>query len=271
MKIFNLYLILPILVFSAHGLTDIKQAPTMAEALKDADHETMVFFDLDNTVFMPPQSLGGEEWFDYFVEKRSKEFKALGMNEKDAIEKAVKMGVADFTRLHQNGTPVIPVDEDTPKLINDLQAKGISTVALTARNLELLSGTRKELEQIHVFFERTAPKKSPLKLKLKNPALYSQGMIFVGGNKKGETLVAFLKQLRLKPKKILFVDNKLHHIENVGKALQEFGVDYLGRRHGKADQKIESMDKKGVEIQHRYYFGEILNNEQAKALVKLEN
>lgn len=85
-------------------------------------------------------------------------------------------------------------------------------------------------------------------------------------NNKGEVLVKFLKQLGLKPKKIFFIDNKLHHVENVGKALAPTNITYFGRRHGAADAKISSMDKEIVEIQHRYFFGDILSNEQANTL-----
>ena len=77
---------------------------------------------------------------------------------------------------------------------------------------------------------------------------------------------SFLKQSGAKPKKIFFVDNKMHHVHNVEKALAPTGIAYFGRRHGAADKKIEAMDKEVVEIQHRYFFGEVLSNKQAEAL-----
>ena len=75
------------------AFADVREAPTMADALSDVDADSLVIFDLDNTVMMPPQSLGGEEWYDYFVEKRTKEQVAAGIPPAKAKENSIDQGL----------------------------------------------------------------------------------------------------------------------------------------------------------------------------------
>lgn len=259
-------LILAWILSAALAFADIRQAPTMADALSDVDGDSLVVFDLDNTVMMPPQTLGGEEWYDYFVDKRTKEFETTGLSPAQAREKAIDRGLKEWTQFHLVAK-VIPVELDTPKLIEGIQSKGAKTMALTARPIELADSTVAQLRSIGIDFSKSTVVKTIIRIPGKYASQFKNGALLVGPkNNKGEILVKFLKILRLKPGKIIFVDNKMHHVENVGKALEPTGIPYFGRRHGAADRKISSMDKEVVEIQHRYFFGDVLSDAQALKL-----
>ena len=260
---------IPIFITFLIGLSvhaDIQNVATMNEALAGVDSDTLVIFDLDNTVMMPPQSLGGEEWYDYFVEKRTRENISKGMPVSQAKDQAINQGLLEWNQFHSKAK-VVPVETETPNLISEIQKKGTKTMALTARPLELADATVAQLKSIGIDFSKNSVSSKIIQVPGKNISQFKNGALLVGPkNNKGEVLVKFLKQLKLNPKKIYFIDNKLHHVENVGKALEPTKVSYFGRRHSAADHKIESMDKEVVEIQHRYFFGDVLTNKQAEIL-----
>jgi hypothetical protein len=264
MKLLSLLLLV---VSPVLAQAEVREALTMQEALKGADKDTLVIFDLDNTVMMPPQTLGGEEWFDYFVKLRIEEFQKNGHSAEQSKDKAIEQGANEWVKFHLNAR-VVPVEKETPSLINDLQNRGIQTMALTARPTELKDSTASQLKSIGIEFSKKSATDKNIKLSGKHPAEFYKGALLVGPkNNKGELLVAFLKQLSVKPKKIIFVDNKIHHVENVEKALASLNIAYFGRRHAAADQKINSMDKELVKIQHKYFFGEVLSDREAKKLL----
>lgn len=258
---------LVIFLVSKIAIAEIREAPNMASALEGADNTTLVILDLDNTTMMPPQTLGGEEWFDYFVEKRMSEYKKLGMSEAQAKEKAIDKGLVEWNQFHKNAR-VIPVESETPKLISEIQAKGALTMALTARPFELGESTVSQLKSIGIELQKSTVSTKMIKVPGKNKATFYKGALLVGPkNNKGEVLAQFLKLISFKPKKIIFVDNKKHHVENVEKALADSKISYFGRRYGASDKKISSMNKDVLEIQHKYFFGEVLSDQEAKKLL----
>lgn len=256
------------LLVSTLAFAEVREAPTMANALEGVDADTLVIFDLDNTVMMPPQTLGGEEWYDYFVEKRVGQFKGEGLAEETAKEKAIDMGLKEWNTFHQNAK-VVPVEKETPDLITRTQSSGAMTMALTARPSTLAQSTVSQLQSIGIDFTKSPVSKKSLTISGTNPSAFHQGLLMVGPkNNKGEVLVKFLKQLKLTPKKIIFIDNKQKHVDNVEKALAELKIPYFGRRHAAADKKIAEMNKQVVEVQHKYYFGEVLSDADAKKVLK---
>jgi hypothetical protein len=246
---------------------EIREAATMENALEGAEAGTLVILDLDNTTMMPPQTLGGEEWYDYFVEKRTNEYKAQGIDAAKAKERAIDQGLLEWNQFHKNAK-VVPVESDTPKLIAEIQSRGVMTMALTARPLDLAKSTIAQLKSIGIELQKNTVSKKEIKVPGKNVSKFVDGALLVGPkNNKGEVLIKFLKQLKLRPSKIIFVDNKQHHVDNVGKALEELKIPYFGRRHSAADDKIKSMDKDIVELQHKYFFGTPLSDRDAKKLL----
>jgi phosphoserine phosphatase len=247
------YLFLLLFTLSQAKITEV---PSMKEALTTVDKDTLVFFDLDNTVIMPVQTLGGEEWFDHIAKKTS-------------VDNAVKEW-NDIQALTESRA----VEKDTAELISNIQKLGAKTIGLTGRDYTISALTQKQLQSIGVDF--TAASVTPKVITIKGNGLsrHENGVIFVGAkNNKGKVLATFLETLKLQPKKIVFVDNKRHHLEDVEKALQNKKVDYLGCRHGAADQKIAAFNGEIADIQYQHA-KKILTDKEAQVLLqasKLEN
>ena len=248
---------------------EIREAPTMKDALEGAEEGTLVAFDLDNTVLMTPQTIGNEEWFDYWLDKTIKENFQKGMPEKDAITEGVKDAVGKWVAFHKTAKTVLPVESDTAKLIAETQAKGAWTIALTGRSDDLLEGTKDELKSIGIDLNLKSPyKKKVAILKKGMKTSYQDGLLMAGAFTKGEAIIQFLEKSKIKPKKIIFIDNKQKHLDIVSKALEPMKIPFFGRRHSFADAKIAAMDKTVADIQTKYFFGEPLSNEDAKKLAK---
>lgn len=264
----KLFLCLFFVLAPLFAFAEVRQAPTMESALEGAEKGTLVIFDLDNTVMMPPQTLGGEEWYDYFVEKRTEEFVSQGLNASEAKNKAVDQGLKEWSQFHKNAK-VTPVEKQTPQLISDIQGKGVITMALTARPIDLADSTINQLKSIGIDFSQHSISNRTVSVPGENIAKFYKGALLVGPkNNKGTVLVKFLKMIKAKPVKIIFVDNKQHHVDNVEKALADLKIPYFGRRHGAADKKISAMNKQIVEVQHRYFFGDVLSDDEARKLIK---
>lgn len=251
-------LVLAVLFFQAITFSQIVETKKIEDALAYAKTGSLVVFDLDNTIIMPAQMLGGEEWFDYQLEKYIK-------GGKPKIE-AVAQALAEWVAI-QKTTESVPVEKNGPAAIRQTQESGIKVLALTSRPGSLSSRTVQQLASIGIVMSASDVTTKPVVLPGVKPVPFVGGVMFADTeNKKGDVLVEYLKYFNEKPTRIVFVDNKRHHLENIEKALEAYsGVDYVGCRHGASDEKIAAFDPATADIQFTY-FGRILDNEAAARL-----
>jgi hypothetical protein len=245
----------------------IIETKTTAEALAEVDAQTLLIFDLDNTVVMPAQTLGGEEWFDYLVTKYTGEYQQSGENAALAKLHAGERALREWIAV-QKVTDVQAVEASAPQAIAEKQKQGTKTLGLTARPAELVKETHVQLERIGIQFDSAPVTKKKLTLAGIPVAQFDSSILFVGPlNSKGVVLTAFLDKTQYTPKKIVFVDNKRHHLEAVEKALSGRGIEFVGCRLGAADAKIAAFDAALADKQH-FYFQTILSDAAIETLMK---
>jgi hypothetical protein len=142
----------------------------------------------------------------------------------------------------------ILIETDAPHLLSTIQSRS-PTMALTANFTGSFAGIEdvpawkmERLAQFEIDFQQHAPFESPLVFEelpafRGNQCAYLKGMLFVNGYAvdKGAVLVAFLKKTGLRPRTILFVDDRMSNLEAVEKALRELdptirflGLHYVG-------------------------------------------
>jgi hypothetical protein len=117
-------------------------------------------------------------------------------------------------------------------------------IALTARSLELVDCTFKQLQSIDIDFSKTGfCSLQVLQFnELHHPAHYSQGVVFCSRNAKGKTLLQLFEKTKFQAKKIIFVDDKLQYLECVQKELAEKGIkDFIGIRYSFLDEKVKNF------------------------------
>jgi predicted ABC-type ATPase len=112
------------------------------------------------------------------------------------------------------------VEETSADLIKKWQEKGIPVIGLTARPFEgkglenLIEKTVHQMNSLSLSFSANVPF-SKEKTTFPSGAAFYQGIIFSGPRPKGKTLEEFLSLCPYLPRRILFIDNKLRHVQSV--------------------------------------------------------
>ena len=123
------------------------------------------------------------------------------------------------------------IEEETPQLIEGLQKRGIKTIALTAAAGGEIDGISiedrrvSELSRVGIDFSSSFPEVSEIVFSGFNTPIFGRvpffknGVILTNENDKGVVLIEFLKNISWQPAYILFVDDRVEHVNAVKKAL----------------------------------------------------
>lgn len=224
-----------LMIFALQASTKVREIQSIKEIIDEISDDTLVVFDIDNTVIMPTDQIGSDQWYYFLVKKYQEQY---GFCDQEAHHMAEE--VWNMTQPFIDTKPVEPM---TAPLITSLQGKGTKVFALTARTFSIANITRKQLLSNAIDFAKSAPQAGDASLRINNNATYEQGILFQGeGNDKGQTLVEFIKLLSLKPQKIVFIDDKEKNTDNVNKALQELGIDHIEFRYGSTDHVVQDFN-----------------------------
>lgn len=185
-----------------HEIYEIK---SMSEVGQWIIPETLVIFDLDNTLFESKSIVAHANWFHDILKKYPDQ-------EKKILKKAWKaIKMAEYK----------PVEAMTPDLIKSWQNKGIHIMALTSRDLEVLEPTLRQVKSIGVDFSKTVPRRQK-----KSKYLY-EGILFANNNyPKGEALKSFLEDSDFKPQRIILIDDLKNNLFSVCKVMGAIGLYY---------------------------------------------
>lgn len=241
------------------------QTATMADALKDATTTTLVILDIDNTILTPNQMVGSDAWFDHLFATLKEQGK-LTEGQAEAAASAIWGEV-------QARTAVRPVEAITPDLIAKLQAQGTIVMALTARPLTLTRTTLIQLKGVGINLMMNPVSKALVDVRVSLPtrpkpvlARYNSGVLFANGADKGKLLVAFLKQQKLKPSSIIFVDDKQYNADNVERALVAAHINHAVYRYSAADAIVKTFNGETADLQ--YFFMQHILSDADAALIQ---
>jgi Protein of unknown function (DUF2608) len=219
------------LVLCPFSRAEIREIKSMSEIISSIDDETLLVFDLDNTLIEPEGNLGSDQWYRYLIRKY---VEIDGLSEKDANAKAMKL----WNKV-QWIIKIKVVENDTPMLIKQQQDPATKIrprkiMGFTARTPGIADKTLQQLESIGVRFQgRSAVHDKDVELRFADVAQFKQGVLFVGEmNDKGKSLLQFLRRINYTPKKIVFVDDRLKNVESVKKALATTKITHIEFRYG---------------------------------------
>lgn len=223
------------------------------------DKDTWLLVDLDNTTFEGKQALGHTEWF---YDKAHKKMKS-GMT----LEEATRECYPEWIEV-QKVCPVKPVEAAFIPELNLLQQQGIVVMGLTHRQPSLVDSTLRQVNSLGLDFSRSAPVKDSFVVPSETPTQYVQGILFTGEyNKKGVIFVRFLSIVDQKPKKIVFIDDKRSHVEEVEMALMEQEIEYIGVHYTAIEHAEKVYFPEIAEFQYKI-FNKVLSNEGALLLME---
>lgn len=258
MKLRSLLLLL--LFVSSSLFAKVIEIKRMDEIMEAITLDTLVVFDLDNTIMESSQTLGSDQWFDH----RVGQLKKIGFSTEDALKSAAK----DWQSINAVGYVQL-VERETPSIIAEIQDLGIPTLGLTARQASFADHSLRQLRQLEVPLHRRTVSKDTITLPGHDVALFKRGLLSVGGNNKGTMLLSFLKRIGYTPRRIVFVDDKQKNVENVDEALTGNYVASFAFRYGAADWKVKNFNARLADFQFDYFkrTGTVLSDAKAKALM----
>ena len=204
-------------------------------AESEYNRDTLVMFDLDNTLITPPahSDLGSDQWFYALFQKELQK----GLTEQKAVNTILPLYKQVIAHID-----FVAVEHDTSVVVSSLQKRDISVIGLTARSLDLARRTVEQLAHIGIIFDKTDPVECPIQYGDGKPALYLGGIIFTGNYSKGEVISAWLKQTNYTPKKVIFIDDKLKNVISVEQALGHCSFPFYGLRYDYLDKRVEKFN-----------------------------
>jgi len=255
-------LALPLLFSSLATSALVIEHNDIAQVFTYEKENTLFVFDLDNTLVETAQYLGSDQWFSHQVEK----FISEGHTRKEASEKYVPL-LFEI----QKKSSARAVDSKIPSLLGAMQKKQVPMFVLTARNPLLAELTIAQLAQLKINFPYAVHKKDIFHFPKMNNSLFYHGILFCGdGIDKGELLVEFLKEMDKMPHRVVFIDDKMHHVLSIEKALAKLNIDYVGIRYSGSDERFKNLDRRIADVQFDL-FNKILSDEQALQLLKMQD
>lgn len=254
------------------AITPVNSFKQIEHELLKADANTLVVFDVDD-VLITPRDLALRPCGEHFQPKSCE-----GLSEEKMDE---------LTGTILNETPYLLIDPSAPKIIQSLQKRSIKTIALTSNRTGKLGVIPNmedwRIEQLldhNIDFNHSFPHLPTLTFPELNsnesqPTLYKRGILFVGGyfnpkvSTKGELLRAFFEKAKWKPKKVIFIDDRIKNLQSVEKALNEAGIEHCGFHYHGVNSLPTNFDAEIAELQYSHLLktNEWLSDEQAKEVV----
>ena len=233
-----LFLALCISFYTTHCL--IIESDTLERILDYISPDTLVIFDIDNTLARPPRELSSDEWFCYKVNLKMAE----GHDYLTSIYYALPA-----TYYAQFNVPLEPTEAIAAKLLRDLIARAIPIMALSTRSLFVAERTFDQLENIDIHFLVPHISQEELVLPMPHPCFYKNSILFGGNNDKGEALIAFFHWMNYYPTQVIFIDDKLKYLLAVEKALKHYNIEFIGIRYSGCDDRVNNFDPVQAEKQ----------------------
>ena len=248
-KIIAALCLVPSLIFG-----QIVESDQMETIVPHVTSETWVLIDVDNTLIESATHLGSAQWRSYIRKK------ALALGYTTAESELI---LDKFWIFVQHFVPVRLVDPAAPAVISQLQHSKTPVFALTAREPIEMTHTQKQLESVDVKLSNDDDR---VLLSTAQPSLYHEGVIYCGDNTKSQALRAFFEYMGYMPKKIIFIDDKQAQVEEVEKAVEEMGIEYVGIRFSRADERVQAFDANIADLQFSH-LPDIISDEEAQKIL----
>lgn len=249
------------LCFFSMGDALIIETSDLSSVFTHLEENTLYVFDLDNTLIEAAQHLGSDQWVVHQLNHLTKQ----GISLDDALNQVLPRWVEV-----QHRTMMQLVDPMIPDLLHQLHEKQVPVIALTQRFPEIAERTLQQLMPLQIDLSKTAHFEGSMVFEELGRTEYREGIIFLGrGIDKGTALLAYLQKLHAMPSRIVVIDDKLKHLQNIAHSIEPLGIDFVGIRFGGADEKVMGFNPKIAEVQWEHFY-RILSDEQALHLLQLD-
>lgn len=241
----------------------IVESPKFAEIEKHLEknktEKVLIVCDIDNTLLRAGQQLGSVAWGDHTMAELVR--KGISIQDAEEIEGILWKAVQPFVKVQS-------VDPETPMILENIQNKGFLIFGLTARCPDEAGYTIKQLISIGIHLEKLKTQFTfeSLNNEIKKP-LYTHGILFgTPYNKKSQILFNFLDENRIYPECMIFIDDKLSHVEDLSMACLERNIPFFGIRFSGADECVKAFNPQIADIQWKL-FPTLISDKQAEKML----
>lgn len=255
-----MFLKVSLLLLSVALFGQIHEVAHFNEIVKYSGPDTILLLDIDETLIIPVQMLGGDAWFEYRLKSHQNEQDCKAPLEKtlaewEAIRHLSKMKLAE---------------PDIASVLKELQSQKVSVMGLTVQGLALATRTILQLNEQGIELFPSSPFAQDLCFQVEgHTILFRQGILFTSGKSKGKAFFLFCEQIGLEPKRVVAIDDKLSHLESLEKEAEKRGVDFVGLRYSFPDARIHSFSPEIANYQlFHSTFTHILSDEEAEKQLK---
>jgi FMN phosphatase YigB (HAD superfamily) len=236
---------------------EISSAPTIENLIKKAEGSYWIVVDLDNTLFEGKEAFGHAHWY----EDKYKKLLDQGLSKAEALSECHPLWLES-----QSINNVQPVEDKLIEWIKEQQSKGVVVLGITTRQPILQTCTERQLKSLGLNLVTTSPKAETQSI-FQHPTAYANGVLYCHDlNDQEAVFSSFLKVNRLNPSKVLFVDDQLHHVEDLEKALKENGIEMIGLHYTAVAEKEPVYQATVAEFQQQKLHS-ILSNDEALLLL----
>lgn len=271
--IYLFFLVLSLTASLIAAITSTQGLEPFEKALLSADRETLVIFDVDETLIIPQDMILRPCNQDFLQHCFNTLIYNPAISEKYSGDYLISKTLSKIK--------YVLVDAKMPALIRGLQQKGIKVIALTAMQtgpfgvIPCMEDWRiQQLKELMIDFQFAFPSHFYLKFPtLRGAPVFKQGILCSSQTSKGEALLAFLDAIKWLPKKILFIDDKLNFLLSVESAAEKRQIDFQGFHYLAAKSYPGKLNEELAKFQFRYLAeqGEWLSDEEAQKALLINN
>lgn len=202
-----------------------------------ADKDSLVLFNVTDTLYSPSTTFGSNQWRKYFAERA----------EKNISDEKLRVWLIDKIKKESITIPKKPVEAGTSELISNLQNQSIPVLGITKKKMSTTYAnnfgaiTRDHILSVGINLEKTLNYYT-VQPDENSKYDFAYGIIFTSKQPVGETMVSFLKRVTSKPTKVVMIDNSKEALELTEAALANSGIAFKGFRYGRSDSRKQAFD-----------------------------
>ena len=270
---FGCYLIYSCYVGPQGAIQRIDSYTQAADAFACADSNTLILFDVDDTLIEPASILFRPKIIEH--ETNQSWLKELSQRIYEISNKPESY----FGSIWRVKEVPLLIEPTIVPTIQALQDRGVKVMALTALNtgsdhtIPFLPEWRySKLKELGIDFNKVGFPDIVFKELPEEdghyPLLY-HGILCTNSVSKGELVAAFLDHVHWKPSNVIFFDDSLKQVESVEQAMKACSIPFQGFHYLGAQHLPGELDKEQAEFQLKYLIEheDWLSDEQARALM----
>ena len=256
-------------------VNEIHDFSLIAQQINQMDEQSLVVFDIDNTLMIPKDHILRPCNVVLF----NRLFQNF-LNNPKIVERNKYPPNYLSSQLILGWNPEL-IDPTVASLIKEIQDKKIKVIALTNTQTGPFGAIKlmEDLRFIHLFklgidFRQAFYKELQLvfpeaAIKGGTFPIYKRGILFTANATKGKVLKAFLKKIHWKPKSLFFIDDNKIFIDSVEKEMKKMGIDVTSFHFKGLELLPCEIDEKIAEFQFDYLVknGKWIHDQEAKTLL----